>query len=88
MPARGHGAKWPRLLKRAARILAKVLARGGTYRDAARQAGISRATIFLWVKELPFQGSYWREHQRQLKRAIHATMQANFRPSSSGSPAA
>jgi hypothetical protein len=58
MPARGHGAKWPRLLKPAARMLAKVLVAGGTYQEAAERMDVSRATMFLWARLLAFQTAY------------------------------
>jgi hypothetical protein len=69
----GHGDKRPRLLKRAARMLAQVQAAGGSYAEAARRCGISRASMFRWVGEPGFLAIYEAKRQELLRRSIHAT---------------
>jgi hypothetical protein len=86
MPARGHGAKWPRLLKKAARTLARTLTRGRSYAHAARRVGISRSTMFNWSELPEFRAIYHAERQRLLKGPIYEKLQ--IRPALDHKPAA
>ena len=69
--SRGHGARPRCMVVRAAQALALAQLSRGTYADAARLAGVSRASLFRW-KHLPeFRGAYWRERRSLLGDILH-----------------
>jgi hypothetical protein len=51
---RGHGCKFPRLL----RLAVEAHLEEPTFAQAAARTGIARSTLFLWAKEDEFQALY------------------------------
>jgi hypothetical protein len=81
MLSKGHGSKWPRLYRKAAKALALAMLEGRPFAVAAAAVGIHRATLFRWVKLPGFHAAVEVERQRFLKGAIYASLQGPSRGS-------
>jgi hypothetical protein len=89
MPSKGHGAQWPKRFRQAARALARAMIEGESYATAAKQAGISRASIFRWIKFVQgFHAELEKAKQRLLREEIYATIQKPHEAAAGELPAA